>query len=373
MPENNTATSPLDWYLTCSSISQLHGASLTGAWRLASGASGAGRCWHTLVCFVWMRMDGCRARRSAELETRRRNLGAASAAERSTLLGRSADNSDDEGEEKGRARIVDCVACRWPRADAECRGALCGGGAEVGRHGNGGNGDFVSRQLLRQKSELETQDAHLDELYETVKRISATSKKISDELVAQNQYVCADWAVDAIALRRARAPPCACCLLLRRQRKCARCFVPLPCGDGHAACQSRNRPCHRRCDGDADGGMCVAVSVEPPTVCVCTRRPCFFGCCAEAGSASPPIARHCAVCFSPSPCALHRVFTTHIGCGGRILTDLDEDIDGAVTGMSIATKRTQEFIEKHGGVRWCCIVMVLLALLCFLVFLILFT
>ncbi len=52
---------------------------------------------------------------------------------------------------------------------------------------------------------------------------------------------------------------------------------------------------------------------------------------------------------------------------------MDEEIDGALAGMNLATKRTKEFIQKHGGARWCCFIMALSGLLAFLTMLVLFT
>jgi hypothetical protein len=56
-----------------------------------------------------------------------------------------------------------------------------------------------------------------------------------------------------------------------------------------------------------------------------------------------------------------------------MLVEMDEEIDGAISGMAMTTKRTQEFIHQHGGMKWCCVVLVLAGILAFLVLVVLFT
>ncbi len=56
-----------------------------------------------------------------------------------------------------------------------------------------------------------------------------------------------------------------------------------------------------------------------------------------------------------------------------MLEEMEEEVDGALTGMAVATKRTQEFIQKHGGMQWCCVILVLSAIAGFLFLLILFS
>ena len=64
----------------------------------------------------------------------------------------------------------------------------------------------------------------------------------------------------------------------------------------------------------------------------------------------------------------------HRSCGPpcRLLEEMEVEVDGALTGMAVATKRTQEFIHKHGGMQWCCVILALAGLAAFLFLLILF-
>lgn len=71
-----------------------------------------------------------------------------------------------------------------------------------------------------------------------------------------------------------------------------------------------------------------------------------------------------AVCYSLAPLAA-------VVC--RIIEELDTEIDGAVTGLQLATKRSKEFMKKHGGARWCCFITFLISVLALLTFLVLFT
>ncbi len=56
-----------------------------------------------------------------------------------------------------------------------------------------------------------------------------------------------------------------------------------------------------------------------------------------------------------------------------MIAEMEEEVDGAISGMALTTKRTQEFVQKHGGMKWCCVILMLTGLLAFLFFLVLFT
>ena len=52
---------------------------------------------------------------------------------------------------------------------------------------------------------------------------------------------------------------------------------------------------------------------------------------------------------------------------------MEEEVDGAISGLALTTKRTQEFVQKHGGMKWCCVILLLTGVLAFLFFLVLMT
>jgi hypothetical protein len=52
---------------------------------------------------------------------------------------------------------------------------------------------------------------------------------------------------------------------------------------------------------------------------------------------------------------------------------MEEEVDGALSGLALTTKRTQEFVAKHGGMKWCCVILALTGVVVFLFLLLLFT